>query len=223
MEYWQKGWQTNTQRKYRKVYLRIMTLATYFKSVHTNVKHARTWTPTDHYFRFEMLKSQITWTWLKARNASVNWVITGSDKWPVTYLAPNRCLTQCWNIVHRMLVKVPVSHTTIMLHENTIETASAKLRPFFFRVTICSWQNFTCYVGEFTALIHKHIMMTSSNGNISHVTGPLCEEFTDKQRVLMHGHQGWNVRHGLCHIYMTYVYIYELFIAFVCFVVCSLL
>ena len=53
----------------------------------------------------------------------------------------------------------------------------------------------------------------------------------DKQRVLMHGHQGclmhghqgWNVRHGLCHIYMIYVYIYELFIAFVSFVVCSLL
>ena len=34
-----------------------------------------------------------------------------------------------------------------------------------------------------------------------------------KQRVLMHGHQGWNVRHGLCQIYMRYVYIYELFIA----------
>ena len=31
---------------------------------------------------------------------------------------------------------------------------------------------------------------------------------TDKQRVLMHRHQGWNVRHGLCHIYMRYVYIY---------------
>ena len=43
----------------------------------------------------------------------------------------------------------------------------------------------------------------------------------NKQRVLMHRHQGWNVRHGLCHIYMRYLYIYELFIAFVCFVVCS--
>ena len=30
----------------------------------------------------------------------------------------------------------------------------------------------------------------------------------DKQRVLMHRHQGWNVRHGLCHIYMRYIYIY---------------
>ena len=27
---------------------------------------------------------------------------------------------------------------------------------------------------------------------------------TNKQRVLMHRHQGWNVRHGLCHIYMRY-------------------
>ena len=49
------------------------------------------------------------------------------------------------------------------------------------------------------------------------------ETCMNKQRVLMHRHQGWNVRHGLCHIYMRYLYIYELFIAFVCFVVCSLL
>ena len=48
-----------------------------------------------------------------------------------------------------------------------------------------------------------------------------CDDNRNKQRVLMHRHQGWNVRHGLCHIYMRYLYIYELFIAFVCFVVCS--
>ena len=51
----------------------------------------------------------------------------------------------------------------------------------------------------------------------------MCSRYSNKQRVLMHGHQGWNVRHGLCHIYMRYVYIYELFITFVSFVVCSLL
>ena len=33
----------------------------------------------------------------------------------------------------------------------------------------------------------------------------------DKQRVLMHGHQGWNVRRGLCHIYMIYVYIWVVY------------
>ena len=32
-----------------------------------------------------------------------------------------------------------------------------------------------------------------------------------KQRVLMHGHQGWNVRHGLCHIYMRYLYIWVVY------------
>ena len=43
----------------------------------------------------------------------------------------------------------------------------------------------------------------------------VCTKLGHKQRVLMHRHQGWNVRHGLCHIYMRYLYIYELFIAFV--------
>ena len=33
----------------------------------------------------------------------------------------------------------------------------------------------------------------------------------NKQRVLMHGHHGWNVRHGLCHIYMIYVYIWVVY------------
>ena len=27
----------------------------------------------------------------------------------------------------------------------------------------------------------------------------------------MHGHQGWNVRHGLCHIYMIYVHIWVVY------------
>ena len=31
----------------------------------------------------------------------------------------------------------------------------------------------------------------------------------------MHGHQGWNVRHGLCHIYMRYVYMSYLQLLFV--------
>ena len=32
-----------------------------------------------------------------------------------------------------------------------------------------------------------------------------------KQRVLMHRHQRWNVRHGLCHIYMRYIYIWVVY------------
>ena len=37
-------------------------------------------------------------------------------------------------------------------------------------------------------------------------------DMANKQRVLMHGHQGWNVRHGLWHIYMRYLYIYMSFL-----------
>ena len=47
----------------------------------------------------------------------------------------------------------------------------------------------------------------------------------NKQRVLMHGHQGWNLARFVSHLHeiCIYIYIYELFIAFVSFVVCSLL
>ena len=42
--------------------------------------------------------------------------------------------------------------------------------------------------------------------------GKLCmSTMVYKQRVLMHGHQGWNVRHGLCHIYVIDVYIWVVY------------
>ena len=52
---------------------------------------------------------------------------------------------------------------------------------------------------------------------IWHITKLYRQNIPNKQRVLVHRHQGWNVRHGLCHICMRYLYIYELFIAFVCY------
>ena len=39
----------------------------------------------------------------------------------------------------------------------------------------------------------------------------LCIQKCYKQRVLMHRHQGCNVRHGLCHIYMRYLYIWVVY------------
>ena len=66
-----------------------------------------------------------------------------------------------------------------------------------------------------TRFVHSFVYLNQRQFTVKPVS--------DKQRVLMHRHQGLNVRHGLCHIYMRYLYIYELFIAFVCFVVCSLL
>ena len=54
----------------------------------------------------------------------------------------------------------------------------------------------------------KHIFVSVV---LSYVTGLFVQRIIDKQRVLMHGHQGWNVRHGLCHIYMIYVYIWVVY------------
>ena len=74
-------------------------------------------------------------------------------------------------------------------------------------------------IWETTARLTLHLIVNALGWGV-HVD---MTTLGNKQRVLMHRHQGWNVRHGLCHIYMRYLYIYELFIAFVCFVVCSLL
>ena len=60
-------------------------------------------------------------------------------------------------------------------------------------------------VGIVTALAFPLIMQCRYAMCFSGIFSPMN---TDKQRVLMHGHQGWNVRHGLCHIYMIYVYIW---------------
>ena len=67
-------------------------------------------------------------------------------------------------------------------------------------------------------LIHHHLyvtVMVQEMGLYEQFCYLIAIQIWHKQRVLMHGHQGWNVRHSLCHIYMRYVYIYELFIAFV--------
>ena len=48
----------------------------------------------------------------------------------------------------------------------------------------------------------------------THISPPFfaaASKSINKQRVLMHGHQGWNVRHGLCHIYMIYEYIWVVY------------
>ena len=79
------------------------------------------------------------------------------------------------------------------------------------------------FVTRVTQLIHdagKYLLIsvyplpTHPTHNFTHKNGGNLETLPgwpkkfNKQRVLMHGHQGWNVRHGLCHIYMIYVYIW---------------
>ena len=63
------------------------------------------------------------------------------------------------------------------------------------------WRNFEENICKFV-LWTSYLLI-----NCSFMGSNIC----DKQRVLMHGHQGWNVRHGLCHIYMIYVYIWVVY------------
>ena len=56
----------------------------------------------------------------------------------------------------------------------------------------------------------QHIIPIRKSGIIQ--TSPVVAiNRLNKQWVLMHGYQGWNVRHGLCHIYMRYVYLWVVY------------
>ena len=55
----------------------------------------------------------------------------------------------------------------------------------------------------------RRMCLLSSRSPVPNCMVPTHE--ANKQRVLMHGHQGWNVRHGLCHIYVIDVYIWVVY------------
>ena len=59
-------------------------------------------------------------------------------------------------------------------------------------------------VSEITSLS----ILYEGMGGVGGEGGEGGPHYKDKQRVLMHRHQGWNVRHSLCHINMRYLYIY---------------
>ena len=78
--------------------------------------------------------------------------------------------------------------------------------------------------GNIFYYFHMNALMLTKLISIAN-TLELCLFFIElsvchKQQVLMHGHQGWNVRHGLCHIYMRYVYIYIWVVYSLCFFCC---
>ena len=60
-------------------------------------------------------------------------------------------------------------------------------------------------------IIWHHIEYQSRSWRLEGSYDNGVPQMTYKQRVLMQGHQGWNVRHGLCHIYMIYVYIWVVY------------
>ena len=76
---------------------------------------------------------------------------------------------------------------------------------------------FKCVTFDATCKFYSCVPLVFIVRNLCHVRF-IYEKFCcylthslDKQRVLMHGHQGWNVRHSLCHINMIYVYIWVVY------------
>ena len=78
---------------------------------------------------------------------------------------------------------------------------------------VTSWHGNIC--GPFVRGIFPSPLDSPHKGPVTRsfdaFLGARLSKRLDKQRVLMHGHQGWNVRHSLCHIYMIYVYIWVVY------------
>ena len=98
------------------------------------------------------------------------------------------------------------------------------LTTFFFWCRYSTeWKGRVCYLTVFlkTNTQAGQSKAWCSRSNIHKQSAKIIDEnVCDKQLVLMHGHQGWNVRHGLCHIYMRYVYIYIWVAYSLCFFCC---
>ena len=145
--------------------------------------------------------------------------------WFFTCLVPSHYLNQCWFILKNFRVLCNAwsapSHYLNQWWNIVNWTLGNKLQWNFNRNSYIFIQK-----NLFETVVWKMAAILFWPQCVKELVQECCLRWTDrpnKQRVLMHRHQGWNVRHGLCHIYMRYIYIYELFIAFVCFVVCSLL
>ena len=80
------------------------------------------------------------------------------------------------------------------------------------RCQVIIWNNAGLLSIRLEGTYFSEIQLNTFENVISKMAAILSRpQCIDKQRVLVLGHQGWNVRHGLCHIYMIYVYIWVVY------------
>ena len=135
-------------------------------------------------------------------------------RWPGAEWVPGHLQPSCWPCCDECNMNYIIQHTDQIIIIDQIKFKKKQHISFF----VIGNRNWPWCIGGWSG----RWWYNQSTRVLGHCVA-VCPNITYKQRVLMHGHQGWNVRHGLCHIYMRYVYTYELLIAFVSFVVCSLL
>ena len=151
--------------------------------------------------------------------------IIGSDNG----FSPGRRQAIIWNNAGLLLIEplgtnfseISIGIQTFSFKKIHLNMSSAKWRPLCLglNVLICRllWDLYTELIVRCTVYgVHRN----PSSANIWNQNlvpadvllyrygARLSTDTVNKQRVLMHRHQGWNVRHGLCHIYMRYIYIY---------------
>ena len=137
-----------------------------------------------------------------------NWVSEVRNSWSATYVS---------NISSAILYHVILSTKS---YSKSLKTVEAKhVHILCLSLGLCEG-NAICYLSPVDFPHKEQIMRSfdvllcvSLNKQLSCRWFKMSCDITvmDKQRVLMHGHQGWNVRHGLCHIYMIYVYIWVVY------------
>ena len=126
----------------------------------------------------------------------MNWVSIGSGNG----LASNRHQAISWTNVNNWTLRDKIQwnsnqNTQIFVHGNAFE-------------------NVVC---EMAAILSRRRWVKKQNASLASTPwgwgggGGGGGMYMYKQRVLVHGHQGWNVRRGLCHIYMRYVYIWVVY------------
>ena len=144
-------------------------------------------------------------------------------------MAPSHYLKQCGLIIKLINKVLWHLYQWIIIKHLKIPISKMILKLLF-------WNNFTSSpeIIYFILFSNDNSFVLCHGGKLIFIVtifnpSDCCLLKGNKQRVLMHGHQGWNVRHASCvrftwdmYIYI-YIHIYELFIAFVSFVVCSLL
>ena len=118
-------------------------------------------------------------------------------------------ITSCQNTIPS-----PLKFHHLLNHKNMLLSAVYAVCARKFKSNFSLWSKFYERNGSFNPCFLKYsvwlprinsplfVYIDSDSTHLGRIV------IWDKQWVLMHGHQGWNVWHGLCHIYMIYVYIW---------------
>ena len=139
-----------------------------------------------YWFRFHCIKCCLSYHWgvvicSAVQPSSTHWGLVTTYElghhW-FSCLVPSHYLNKCWLIVNWTTdnrFQWNFNHNvTIFWQENWLQNTFCQITAILSFHPLVKRPSSTCFIGEFG----ETLMMTSSNGNIFRVIGPLCGEFT---------------------------------------------